>query len=619
MSSRQIVLLAAIALATGSMQARSTSTGEQHIDQSRYFFATSADEQNERKALDAALTALEKHKGHVAVDANSLLATLREYDAVQSLGARHTRYLHLLCARDRNGGTSCADEDKLGAEIASRAAFIDSEILAAEPATLDAFAAHEPALAPYRYQLAMIERQREHRLDADAESLIDRLSPSITGWQYPLYERTVGRIAFGTVKTAAGDLDVIKQRALIAVDPDRSAREQRFRKLWAGYRSERDAIAFALLQTAEAGNAMAKIRKFPNAPDARYFDLQLDPASTRRLIETLAGKGGLMKRFERIRADDVHRLHHIEKPEIWDIDLPPPSTPRYSLDEARTILHTSLGALGTRYRDRFDALLDPRNGRFDVMSGGTQPRTRAGAGFSLGFPGTTAVLFVGAFNGTYKDLSVIAHEGGHATHRDLMNTHGVRPEYASGPSYLFESFAEFNELLLADSLASHARDAELKRYFREQFLAIKGLGFLFGAEDAALEQAVYDGVLDGSLKGPDDLDALALKSDGRFSGWIAQYPELGSRWAALQLAYEDPLYYVNYLYASLLALNYYQRWKEAPDAFARRYVALLENGFDAPPDDLLRRFLGIDIADETKLVDVAVSAVDTELGQLESR
>jgi oligoendopeptidase F len=34
-----------------------------------------------------------------------------------------------------------------------------------------------------------------------------------------------------------------------------------------------------------------------------------------------------------------------------------------------------------------------------------------------------------------------------------------------------------------------------------------------------------------------------------------------------------------------------------PQNFAPRYVALMKNGFDAPPADLLRRFPGLDLHD----------------------
>jgi oligoendopeptidase F len=219
-----------------------------------------------------------------------------------------------------------------------------------------------------------------------------------------------------------------------------------------------------------------------------------------------------------------------------------------------------------------------------------------------------SMLFVGNFGGIYKDMSVIAHEGGHAVHRALMSANNVRPIYAEGPHYLFESFAIFNELLLADYLAAHAATSAEKRYYDEQFLDVKGLDYIRGAQDAALEQAFYD----APLHTPDDLDALTLKIDAQYTQWPQK-----NRWEAMSLAYEDPLYNVNYLYGGLLALQYYKQWKASPQTFAPAYVALLQNGFDDTPVNLLRRFLRIDLDDEATLVANAQSVAEEKLAALE--
>ena len=73
----------------------------------------------------------------------------------------------------------------------------------------------------------------------------------------------------------------------------------------------------------------------------------------------------------------------------------------------------------------------------------------------------------------------------------------------------------------------------------------------------------------------------------------------------MRLMYEDPLYLVNYMYAGLLSLQYYKMFKENPKAFLPKYISLMENGFDAPPDVLLKR-IGIDMNDPA-LVDNAVT------------
>jgi oligoendopeptidase F len=264
------------------------------------------------------------------------------------------------------------------------------------------------------------------------------------------------------------------------------------------------------------------------------------------------------------------------------------------LAEARGVFHEAFAGLGKEYQAAFDALLDPSNGRADILPGGAVNRYTSG--FSLGLPGSTSMLFYGRYDGNFEDLSVIAHEGGHATHRQLMSANGVSPSYARGPHFLFESFAEFNELVLADFIAEHAATPELRRYYRERWMYIKGLDTFYSAQDALLEQSVYEGVSAGTIRNADDLDSLSLKIDAQFSQFPGSTPEVRSRWARVDLMFEDPLYDVNYVYAGLLALKYFHLYSTRREWFVPRYVAMLKIGFNQPPGELLNQFLGIDLS-----------------------
>ncbi|MGA8500953.1 MAG: M3 family metallopeptidase, partial [Candidatus Sulfotelmatobacter sp.] len=221
------------------------------------------------------------------------------------------------------------------------------------------------------------------------------------------------------------------------------------------------------------------------------------------------------------------------------------------------------------------------------------------------------------YDGTFKDLSVIAHEGGHAVHRQLMTANGVAPSYAEGPHFLFESFAEFNELVLADFMAEHAGAPELQRYYREQWMYIKGIDAFLGARDALLEQAIYDGVAVGTVRNADDLDSLTVKIEDQFSQFPASTPELRADWARMSLMFEDPLYDVNYMYGGLLALKYYQLYSTRREWFVPRYVQLLKNGFNQPPAELLKQFLGIDLSGQALLSD-DLELLNRRLDQMEA-
>lgn len=100
----------------------------------------------------------------------------------------------------------------------------------------------------------------------------------------------------------------------------------------------------------------------------------------------------------------------------------------------------------------------------------------------------------------------------------------------------------------------------------------------------------------------DRYDALTLDVYSRYSIWPRINNELKSRWMTTVLMYQDPFYNINYVWGGILALVYYDLYKADPGAFAQRFQKLMRNGFDAPPDDLLREFMGIELRDADALV-----------------
>jgi oligoendopeptidase F len=136
------------------------------------------------------------------------------------------------------------------------------------------------------------------------------------------------------------------------------------------------------------------------------------------------------------------------------------------------------------------------------------------------------------------------------------------------------------------------------------------------APEVAVEHAVYDGVKQGTIKGADALDALTKRIYFRYSIWPEKHDELKAEWMNLGLMYEDPFYYVNHIYGALLALKFYEMYTRDPEHFLPRYVALMRNGFDAPPEALLKRFLDIDLHDP-RVVSTALSVVEDKINLLE--
>lgn len=609
-----LIFISCLAIHVTSPNPQTASQSPLCADLARYYFASPEAEIAARSDLDSALKRLGDLRGQINTG-QRLLSALESYEAVLKLYRRHETYLRLRCSQNRKD-PACDANTKLESEVNEKTAFLSSEILAIPEAQLRGFQSTEPSLKPYQFALEDIRRDSPHTLSGTEQAFLDRLQPEIADWQYDLYEQILAGISFGTVETPTGSLDVARQRNLLASHADAHIREEAFKRRLDGFAGRRDLFAFSLIHTVQSQNALAKLHNYTDAPARKYISLYLNPEQTRALLASMAQHGDVVKRFEKIRGSEYQLSNHAQL-RAWDLAAPQKdlTLPIIPLADAPSIFHLAFAGLGSEYQEAFDALLNPLSGRADILPGGALDRYAGG--FSTGFAGSASMLFIGRYDGTFKDLSVIAHEGGHAAHRGFMSANGVRPLYASGPNFLFESFAAFNELVLADYLAEHAADPRVRRYYLEQWMRIKGLDAFYGAQDALLEQQIYEDVSKGDIRNADDLDKLTLQVDSQFSTFPATTPELRNRWATLSLMYEDPLYNINYVYGGLLALKYYQLYTADREHFLPRYIALLKNGFDSPPAALLRRYLSIDLSDDSLLKDDLI-LLNHRLDQLES-
>jgi oligoendopeptidase F len=189
----------------------------------------------------------------------------------------------------------------------------------------------------------------------------------------------------------------------------------------------------------------------------------------------------------------------------------------------------------------------------------------------------------------------------------LMDSAGVLPRDAGGPSYFTESFAMLNELLMLEHLATTSPDTADRRYFRRRLLE-NALGLFANAHESLLELQIYDSAAAGRALSADDIEALTQRTGAAFSVWYGPGSERRLQWLQPIQFYTWPLYRVNYVLARLLALGYLDQMHRDPAGFQRRYAQLLRNGYDAPPDVLLQKFMGIRLRDRS-LVDGAVDVI----------
>jgi oligoendopeptidase F len=536
------LLLSALAFGQDSFVAiPPAETSQYKIDFARNFFVSPEAEKADRARLYATIAQLQTLRGKVTATPYNLERALQLNEQAHVQLRRHGAYLYLRNAVNTTDEVSLAEQSKLYAEVDARTAFLRRELMQLDDRQLGVFVARHPSLKKYLFAIDSVRRYRPYTLSLKEEEV---LSAAIIGdeWQSELYD---------------------KLRSQSQAIP-----------------AQRDLFAFALTRLAASRTRVAELHHFPDAPSAAYFDSYWTRVEVDKLMDQIAQKADLYKRYQRLRADYLENVANKRN-----------QPPQYTIDQASDIIRQALAPLGSEYGHELAALLDPRNGRMDIVPGEHRKR----GGFSQGFIGTDSVFYSYAFAGSYNDVRILTHESTHAVHRQLMNRNGVLPTYAEGPHFLFEAFAIFNEFLLPDYLYNHETDPLRRQFYLEQFLEGKGLIIFRVAPEVVLEHAVYDGVRKGAIKGADDLDALSQRVYSLYSSEPAD--ALKPRWMTISLMYEDPFYDVNYVYGALLALNFYSMYQDDREHFVPRYLALMKNGFDGPPAVLLKRHLNLDLND----------------------
>jgi oligoendopeptidase F len=536
-------------LASGAAAAiLGTQVAQYEVDLSRYFTTPAAESQS-RAALESEVSVA----GNAAPPKTpeQLRQRLETYERLLAAIRRHSIYLRLRAAADVNDTEALAaarDAGRLERGLRETLTAAIGAIGSAERARLT----RDRGLAPYVYFLGVLERQHAHAL-----------SPSV--------QRTADQSVTPALDAA-------------------TARERILRKSDGTLASHEDEYA-ALLVTIETGQTqLAKLRGFSSAVEAVYFDRFLSPDSVDRILQSVRAATETYANYRRLSAQAPR---------------PGVRPPRLAFADAIPVILAAERPLGSEYALALEALLDPAARRVDLCTADACD----GTGFSVGFSGTTSGLYFGGYSGTLSNVRAVAHEAAHAVHRELMNLHQLHPVYNDGPNYVFESFATLNELLLYDHLSRSAKTTEERAFYLNAFLDDATFQVFGSAEETELEASMYRGVSAGTIKSAADFTALTRSVFGRYDPASAQDSRTPLYWARNRLYFSDPLYDVNYLYAGLLALKYVAEFERDPRAFAAGYVALQKNGFTDSPAVLEKSFLGIDMTDETALVENARAVI----------
>ncbi|MDT3404854.1 oligoendopeptidase F [Mucilaginibacter terrae] len=214
------------------------------------------------------------------------------------------------------------------------------------------------------------------------------------------------------------------------------------------------------------------------------------------------------------------------------------------------------------------------NGLFDVES----RKGKAPGGYNYPLAETGApFIFMNSAN-TFRDLTTMVHEGGHAVHTFL--TAGLElNDFKHCPSEVAELASMSMELISMDNWDVYfSNEEELKRAKRDQLIdVLKTLPWV----------AVVDQFQHWLYTNPDHTDAQRTEAwtqiyerfGAGFIDW-SEHPEAEENlWQKQLHIFEVPFYYIEYGMAQLGAIAVWKNYKENPEKGLQQYLDALKLGY----------------------------------------
>jgi pepF/M3 family oligoendopeptidase len=273
----------------------------------------------------------------------------------------------------------------------------------------------------------------------------------------------------------------------------------------------------------------------------------------------------------------------------WDLFAPlGRSARRYTFAEAQALLLKQFGAFSPR-------LLSMAGRAFTHHWIDAEPRDgKQSTAFCTDIPDLEESRVLCNFDGSFSQVSTLAHELGHAYHNDCQA--GKTQLQRSVPMTLAETASILTETMVTEAVLAEATDAQERLAILETFLITAGQVVVDIYSRYLFEKEVFERRAQAELSA-DELCEMMLRAqratygDGLDGRYLHAY-----MWAWKPHYYSPGLSFYNfpYTFGLLFGLGLHAIYRERGAAFVPELEALLRSSGEGTPAELAARF-GIDI------------------------
>jgi oligoendopeptidase F len=543
-----------------------------------------------KDALLAKIPEMGDYQGHLGDSSGNLFDALSTLMDLQARYERLRAYASQLHDQDqrKSGPLEMVQEaQQAGVKLRSATAYVRPEIIALTQAKVDSFMTADSRLAPYRPYLENILRWAPHTRTPDEEKIIAQAG-LMTGAGEAVHSIfTNAELPYPTVVFAPGDTVRLDEPAYerYRVSSDRAVRLKTFHAFWSTYQGFRRTLATTLYEQVKAHIFDKEVHHFDSCvQDALFGDnipIQVYDELVADAHKNLPTLYRYLKLRKRMMGLDQLGYEDLYAPLVKNVDL------HYTPDQAMDMTLAALAPLGKAYVDTL------RHGYTQGWVDWLPSTGKSSGAYSSDVYGVHPFELLN-FNGTYDDVSTLAHESGHSMHSLLADEHQpfVTHDYAT---FVAEVASTLNENLLFHYALDHAKNDDQRLYLLGSYLDNMRTTLFRQVLFAEFELKVHQMAEDGKPLTGDSLNDLYLSLLKLYYGDSQGVTKIDPLYA-VEWAYVPHFYYDFYVYqyatsmVASISIADRIRTQEEQGGYAERdaYLAMLSSGSAKYPIDLLK-------------------------------
>nr|MBR4280742.1 M3 family oligoendopeptidase [Clostridia bacterium] len=509
----------------------------------------------EQKAiLDSGLPALEKLEK--LMDADEALSLLLD---------RLFSFAGLTLATDANNGTAQQYEDKLSV-IANDASLVGSAItrFVGSIENLEELIASSEKLQKVAFALREMKQSAVHTIPAEIEP-----------WM--LQMKLSGGSAFSQLRDKLDSTHTVDYRGEtlplpavrgMAYDGDASVRKDAYEAEIASYKKIELPMSYCLNAIKMEARTMAKAKGFDSVLDMTLDHNRMDHETLEAMIGAIKEYLPHFRRYLRAKAK---YLGYEDGLPFYDLFAPVGKASKaYSIEEAREVLLREMGKFTPEMAKFMDNAFEQR--WIDVY-----PREgKSGGAFCAGAHEYDRSLILTNYQGSFSDISTLAHELGHAWHNRCMA--GLPYCLTGTPMPLAETASIFNETILAHQVLKTATEDEQFTLLEASLMEVTQTcvdilsRYLFETE--VIETRADHAMTVDELK-----DCMLRAQDATYGDGLDKNIRHPYMWACKSHYYSSGLNFYNFPYAfgELFGKGVFAQYLKEGDSFVPKYNQLLRS------------------------------------------